>query len=180
MGRDGKDAWSAAQHKNSALVIRWVMPFIGEDAAYNQPSIINALFLALAHLLMPQDPVDKNLLRMEARRFASRCEGQIASIERADSLRELVRLAGVIHLSYPLSEDPAARDALHLLMLRSEDRARELIRLQLQNYARVEPYLRDKWRRNLFDSWSNLTGAFAHLRAWAQARLALVEQQLLD
>lgn len=129
---------------------------------------------------MSQDPVDKNLLRMEARRFASRCEGQIASIERADSLRELVRLAGAIHLSYPLSEAPVARDALHLLMRRSEDRARELIRLQLQNYARVEPYLRDKWRRNLFDSWSNLTGAFAHLRAWAQTRLALVEQQLLD
>lgn len=94
-------------------------------------------------------------------------------------------LAGVIPLPYPLSEEPAARDALHYLTLRSEDRARELIRLQLQNYSRVEPYrvepyLRDKWRRNLFDSWSNLTGAFAHLRAWAQTRLALVEQQLPD
>lgn len=129
---------------------------------------------------MPRDPVDKNLLRMEARRFASRCEGQIASVERADSLRELVRLAGVIHLSYPLSEEAAARDALRLLVRRSEERARELISLQLQNYARVEPYLRDKWRRNLFDSWSNLTGTFAHLRAWAQARLAVVEQQLVD
>ncbi len=129
---------------------------------------------------MPRDPVDKNLLRMEARRFASRCEGQIASVERADSLRELVRLAGVIHLSYPLSEEPVAGDALRLLMRRSEDRARELISLQLRNYARVEPYLRDKWRRNLFDSWSNLTGTFAHLRAWAQAQLALVEQQLPD
>lgn len=129
---------------------------------------------------MPRDPVDKSLSRMEARRFAARCEGQIASIERVNSLRELVRLAGVIHLSYPLSEEPAAGDALRLLMRRSEDRARELISLQLQNYARVEPYLRDKWRRNLFDSWSNLTGAFAHLRAWAQAQLALVEQQLPD
>lgn len=129
---------------------------------------------------MPRDPVDKNLLRMEARRFASRCEGQIASVERADSLRELVRLAGVMHLSYPLSEEAAARDALRLLVRRSEERARELISLQLQNYARVEPYLRDKWRRNLFDSWSNLTGTFAHLRAWAQARLAVVEQQLVD
>lgn len=129
---------------------------------------------------MPRDPVDKNLLRMEARRFASRCEGQIASVERADSLRELVRLAGVIHLSYPLSEEAVARDALRLLVRRSEERARALISLQLQNYARVEPYLRDKWRRNLFDSWSNLTGTFAHLRAWAQARLAVVEQQLVD
>ncbi len=129
---------------------------------------------------MPRDPVDKNLLRMEARRFASRCEGQIASVERADSLRELVRLAGVIHLSYPLSEEPVAGDALRLLMRRREARARELISLQLRNYARVEPYLRDKWRRNLFDSWSNLTGTFAHLRAWAQAQLALVEQQLPD
>lgn len=129
---------------------------------------------------MPQDPVDKNLLRMEARRFAARCEGQLASIERTNSLRELVRLAGMIHLSYPLSEAPVARDALHHLTSRSEDRARELIRLQLQNYARVEPYLRDKWRRNMLDSWSNLTGSLAHLRAWAQTQLALVEQQLLD
>jgi hypothetical protein len=79
-----------------------------------------------------------------------------------------------------LSEEPVAGDALRLLMRRSEDRARELISLQLRNYARVEPYLRDKWRRNLFDSWSNLTGTFAHLRAWAQAQLALVEQQLPD
>jgi hypothetical protein len=39
-----KEAWSAAQHKNSALVIRWTMPFIGEDAVYNQPLIINAFF----------------------------------------------------------------------------------------------------------------------------------------
>ena len=129
---------------------------------------------------MPRDPVDKSLSRMDARRFAARCEGQIASIERVNSLRELVRLAGVIHLSYPLSEEPAAGDALRLLMRRSEDRARELISLQLRNYARVEPYLRDKWRRNLSDSWSNLTGTFAHLRAWAQAQLALVEQQLPD
>lgn len=129
---------------------------------------------------MARDLVDKNLLRMEARRFASRCEGQITSVERADSLREVVRLAGGIRLSYPLSEEPAARDALHQLTTRSEDRARDLIHLQLQGYARVESYLRDKWRRNLLDSWSNLTGSFAHLRAWAQTRLAVVEQQLPD
>ena len=129
---------------------------------------------------MSRDPVDKSLLRMDARRFASRCDGQIASIQRADSLREVVRLVSMIRLPYSLGEESAARDALHQLTLRGEDRVRELIRLQLQNYSRVEPYLRDKWRRNLFASWSHLTGPFAHLRTWAQTQLTLVEQQLLD
>ena len=127
-----------------------------------------------------RDPVDKNLLRMEARRFASRCEGQIATIERADNLHEVARLASSIHLAYPLSEEPAARDALRLVQMRAEDRARELIQQQLQNYARVESYLRDKWRRTILESWSNLTGPLAHLRAWAQSRLNVVEQQLQD
>jgi hypothetical protein len=126
-----------------------------------------------------RDPVDKNLLRMEARRFASRCEGQIAAIERADSLREVARLASSMHASYPLSEEPAVRDALRLVQMRAEDRARELILQQLQNYTRVESYLRDKWRRTILESWSSLTGPLAHLRPWAQGRLSVVEQQFI-
>lgn len=127
-----------------------------------------------------RDPVDKNLLRMEARRFASRCEGHVATIERADNLREVARLVSALHASYPLSEESAVRDALRLVQMRAEDRARELIQQQLQNYARVESYLRDKWRRTLLESWSNLTGPLAHLRLWAQGRLTVVEQQLQD
>jgi hypothetical protein len=51
-----------------------------------------------------RDPVDKNMQRMEARRFASRCEAQVSSIERADSLREVARLATSITLPYSLSD----------------------------------------------------------------------------
>lgn len=127
---------------------------------------------------MPQDPVDKSLMRMEARRFASRCESQIARILQTNSLREAVRLANQIQLSYPLSEESVAREALRNMNLQTGDRLEALIRQQLQSYARVEPYLRDKWRRSLIDSWSHLTGSFFHLRAWANNRLSVIEQQL--
>lgn len=127
---------------------------------------------------MPQDPVDKSLMRMEARRFASRCESQIARILQTNSLREAVRLANQIQLSYPLSEESVAREALRNMNLQTGDRLEALIRQQLQSYARVEPYLRDKWRRSLMDSWSHLTGSFFHLRAWANNRLSVIEQQL--
>ena len=85
-----------------------------------------------------RDPVDKNMQRMEARRFASRCEAQVSSIERADTLREVARLATLITLPYSISEDFTARDALRLVQLRAEDRARELIQDQIQNFARAE------------------------------------------
>lgn len=127
---------------------------------------------------MLQDPVDKSLMRMEARRFASRCESQIARILQTNSLREAVRLANQIQLSYPLSEESVAREALRDMNLQTGDRLEALIRQQLQSYARVEPYLRDKWRRSLIDSWSHLTGSFFHLRAWANNRLSVIEQQL--
>lgn len=125
-----------------------------------------------------RDPAEKNLLRMEARRFASRCDAQIATIERADNLREIARLVGSIHLTYPLSEEASARDALRLVQVRAEDRARELIVQQLKNYQNVEAYLRDAWRRTLLESWRNLTGPLAHLHPWAMSRLAIIEQQL--
>ncbi|HPB90279.1 MAG TPA: hypothetical protein PK372_05740 [Rugosibacter sp.] len=127
---------------------------------------------------MPQDPVDKSLMRMEARRFASRCESQIARIFQTNSLQEAVRLANQIQLSYPLSEESVAREALRNMNLQTGDRLEAIIRQQLQGYARVEPYLRDKWRRSLTDSWSHLTGSFFHLRAWANNRLSVIEQQL--
>jgi hypothetical protein len=72
-----------------------------------------------------RDPVDKNLLRMEVRRFATRCDGQIASIERADTLREVSRLATSMTLPYAISGDYSARDALRVVQTRAEDRARK-------------------------------------------------------
>lgn len=124
-----------------------------------------------------RDPVDKNLLRMEGRRFASRCDMQVASIERADTLREVSRLATSIALPYAISGEYEARDALRLVQTRAEDRARELIQEQIQNFARAEENLREKQKRAMFDSWANLTGPLASLRTWAQSKLATAEQQ---
>ena len=124
-----------------------------------------------------RDPVDKNLLRMEARRFATRCEAQVSSIERADSLREVARLATSLTLPYAISDDYAARDALRLVQKRAEDRARELIQEQIQNFARVEEAYREKHRRAMLDAWASLSGPLGHLRTWAQSRLMAAEQQ---
>ena len=124
-----------------------------------------------------RDPVDKNLLRMEGRRFAARCEAQVSSLERADTLREVSRLATSITLPYPIAEDYAARDALRLVRLRAEDRARELIQEQIQNFARAEENLREKQKRTMLDAWANLTGPLGHLRTWAQSKLTAAEQQ---
>ncbi len=124
-----------------------------------------------------RDPADKNLLRMEGRRFAARCDTQVSSIERADTLREVARLATSLTLPFSISEDYTARDALRLVQTRAEDRARELIQEQLQNYVRAEEILREKQRRAILDSWANLTGPLGHLRTWAQSKLIAAEQQ---
>ena len=124
-----------------------------------------------------RDPANKNLLRMEARRFAARCEAQASSIERADTLRELSRLATSIALPYSLTADDGSRDALRLLQTRAEDRARELIEEQLKHFVRAEDPLREKQKRVMLDAWANLTGPLGHLRSWAQSRLLAAEQQ---
>ncbi len=124
-----------------------------------------------------RDPVDKNLLRMEARRFAARCEGQVSLIERADTLREVSRLASLITLPFSLIEDETARDGLRLVQMRAEDRARELIHEQLQNFVRAEENQREKLKRAMLETWPNLTGRLGHLRVWAQNKLLAAEQQ---
>ncbi|MDP2809830.1 MAG: hypothetical protein Q8O34_06735 [Rhodocyclaceae bacterium] len=124
-----------------------------------------------------RDPVDKNLLRMEGRRFAARCEAQVSSIERADTLREVSRLATSMALPYVIADDYTARDALRLVQTRAEDRARELIQEQIQNFARAEENQREKQKRAMLDAWANLTGPLGHLRAWAQSRLVSAEQK---
>ncbi|KAF0163023.1 MAG: hypothetical protein FD157_3541 [Rhodocyclaceae bacterium] len=124
-----------------------------------------------------RDPIDKNLLRMQGRRFALRCDAQVSSIERADTLREISRLASSITLPYSIIEDETARDALRLVQMRAEDRARELIEEQIHNFARAEENLRDKQKRAMLDAWTNLTGPLGHLRTWAQSKLMAAEQQ---
>lgn len=124
-----------------------------------------------------RDPVDKNMLRMEARRFTARCEAAVSSIERADNLREVSRMATSVHLPYTLSADDGSRDSLRLLQTRAEGRARELIQEQLHNLARADESQREKHRRTMLDAWTNLTGPLGHLRTWAQSKLLAAEQQ---
>jgi len=124
-----------------------------------------------------RDPVDKNMLRMEERRFVSRCELQISSIERADTLREVARLATSVTLPYSLTADEVARDALRLLQMRAEDRGRELIEEQLNLFVRAEENLREKHKRAMLEAWTNLTGPLGHLRTWAQSKLTAAEQK---
>jgi len=124
-----------------------------------------------------RDPVDRNLLRMEGRRFAARCEAQVSSLERADTLREVARLASSITLPYSVSADYTAQDALRLVQTRAEERARELIQEQIQNFTRAEENLREKQKRAMLDSWANLAGPLGHLRTWAQSKLMVAEQQ---
>ena len=124
-----------------------------------------------------RDPVDKSLLRMEGRRFAARCEIQVSSIERADTLREVSRLTSSIALPFAIAEDDTARDALRQVQMRAEDRARELIQEQIQNLARAEENQREKQKRAMLEAWGNLTGPLGHLRGWAQSKLVAAEQQ---
>ncbi len=125
-----------------------------------------------------RDPADKNLLRLEARRFLSRCEAAVSSIERADTLREVSRLASSVHLPFALSEDYSARDGLRLIQMRAEDRARELVNAHLQGFLRAEETQREKQRRVMVDALANLTGPLAHLHAWAQSKLVAAMQEL--
>jgi hypothetical protein len=125
-----------------------------------------------------RDPVDRNLLRMEVRRFVAHCEAQVSSIERADSLREVARLATSITLPYSISTDYAARDELRMVQTRAEDRARELIQEQIQNFSRADDTQHEKQKRVMLDAWSNLTGPLSHLRTWAQTKLSVAEQQI--
>jgi hypothetical protein len=83
----------------------------------------------------------------------------------------------LLSLPYSISEDFTARDALRLVQLRAEDRARELIQDQIQTFARAEDDHREKQKRAMLDAWANLTGPLAHLRVWAQSRLVAAEQQ---
>lgn len=121
------------------------------------------------------DPAELALLRLEARRFSSHCETQVALIQRADTLRELSRLAA-LPLPFRLGEDYSSRDVQRRVMLAAEDRARELIHEQIDRYLRAEPDQGAKHKTRMFEDWANLTGALGHLRPWAQGRLAATEQ----
>lgn len=122
------------------------------------------------------DPADRALLRLETRRFASRCETQEHTITRADTLREVSRLA-TINLPPNLYDSNEARDAQRRVLLMAEDKAKELIKQQIDNCLRAEPDHRDKLRSHMDEDWRNLTGPLGHLRTWAARQFTIAEQQ---
>jgi hypothetical protein len=121
------------------------------------------------------DPAEQAALRLEARRFTSRCELQSAQLQRADTLRELARLA-TVPLPYRVSEDYACRDAQRRVALIAEGRAREIIHEQIEHLLRAEPERHDSLKSKMVEDWANLTGVLAHLRTWAQGKLVAAQQ----
>lgn len=121
------------------------------------------------------DPAEQAMIRLELRRFASRCDLQEGQIRRADSLREVARLASIA-LPYKLSNELEARDYQRRVTQTAEERARELIAEQIDLFARSEGDFREKMHGKIRDDWANLTGALAHLRNWANSKLLVAEQ----
>ena len=125
------------------------------------------------------DPVDRNLLRMELRRFQTRSEAQEGTIQRADTVREVARLA-TLTIPFPLSEETAALDARLQVRRTAEQKARDLLETLFDQLVKAEPVRRDKLRRTIQEEFLQLTGPLVSLRIWAQGRLNAVEQMLPD
>lgn len=123
------------------------------------------------------DPVDRNMLRMELRRFQSRCEATEGSIRRADTIRAVVRLSKV-PIPFPLSEETQALDVRAQVRRTAEEKARELLETMFGLLGKVEPMARDKIRRSIDEEIQQLSGPLSALRVWAQGRLLVVEQGL--
>lgn len=121
------------------------------------------------------DPAEQAMIRLELRRFAARCDLQEGQIRRADSLREVARLANIV-LPYKLSNEIEARDHQRRVSQTAEERARELIAEQIDQFTRAEGDFREKLHGKMRDDWANLTGLLAHLRSWANSKLLVAEQ----
>jgi hypothetical protein len=121
------------------------------------------------------DPTEHALIRLELRRFASRCDMQEGSLQRADTLREVARLAGIA-VPYKLSDEIEARDMQRRVSQVAEERARELIAAQIDGFVRGEESFRTMMRGKMREDWANLTGPLAHLRTWANGKLLVAEQ----
>lgn len=123
------------------------------------------------------DPAERALIRLELRRFESRCDAQEGLIRRADTLREVARLANIA-IPYKLANEFEARDHQRRVNLVAEERARELIVELVDLFSRSEGEFREKLRLKMRDDWANLTGPLGHLRSWANNRLQVAEQNL--
>ena len=123
------------------------------------------------------DPSDKALMRLEVRRYVGRCENNSGMVQRADSLRELARLASTA-LPLKIANELEARDAQRRLQLTIEDRAKELILEQVAAWVKAGEEHRGGLKSRMLEDWTNLTGPLAHLRQWAKAKLTAAEQAL--
>jgi hypothetical protein len=123
------------------------------------------------------DPAEQTMIRLELRRFTSRCDMQEGQIRRADSLREVSRLVSVA-LPYKLSHEMEARDQQRRVAQVAEERARELIAEQVEQFVRAEGEYKEKLRGKMREDWANLTGQLAPLRSWANGKLVTAEQKL--
>jgi hypothetical protein len=121
------------------------------------------------------DPTEHALIRLELRRYFSRCDMQEGQIRRADTLREVARLASIA-VPYKLSDEIEARDYQRRVAQTAEERARELITEQVHAFSRAEGDFREKLRGNMRDDWANLTGPLSHLRSWANNKILVAEQ----
>jgi len=121
------------------------------------------------------DPAEHAMIRMELRRFIARCDMQEGLLQRADGLREVARLSS-IQLPYKLANEIEARDAQRRVAFKAEERARELITGQVDAFRHSEGDFQKKLRGKMREDWANLTGPLAHLRAWANSKLLVAEQ----
>lgn len=124
------------------------------------------------------DPAEKALLRLEVRRYIGRCESNEGLVQRADSLRELARLAATT-LPYKIANEIEAREAQRRLLMATEDRAKELIGAQIAAFTKAGEDHRVGLRSKMVEDWTNLTGPLSHLRTWAKGKLTMAEQSLL-
>lgn len=123
------------------------------------------------------DPVNRSLLRMEVRRFQTRCEAQQGTIRRSDSVRAVARL-GKLAIPFPLSEEQLALDAREEVRKSAEMRARELLEELFDRYTKAEAMMRPKLKRGIEDEILQLSGFLNPLRIWAQGRMNAIEQTI--
>lgn len=123
------------------------------------------------------DPAEKAMIRLEVRRFAARCDMQEGLIRRADTLREVSRLATIV-LPYRVAGEYESRDAQQRVLRAAESRAREIIHGQVEAFHKMEREHRDRLKVKMTEDWANLTGPLGHLRTWAQGKLNMAEQAL--
>ena len=121
------------------------------------------------------DPVERRVLQFAERRYRARCDNDERMLERADSMREVSRIANQA-LPGDLYNSEAALDIRRHLVRAAEERAHAIIHEQLSAWIKAEPEFREKLRHQLEADWQNLTGVLAPLRISANNRFHAVQQ----